>query len=88
MTDREKELVKNYPEAAAFAGAATSVWNGSISPAKIEMVVKGKLYAALKNLLHKDIQTVFLTGTTQRHSTRLCTMTLVTLFRFFLLPAL
>jgi len=24
MTDKEKELVKNYPEAAAFAGAAAS----------------------------------------------------------------
>ena len=42
MTDKEKELVKNYPEAAAFAGAAASVWNGNTSPAKIEMVVKGK----------------------------------------------
>jgi hypothetical protein len=39
MTDREKELVKNYPEADAFAGAAASVWNGSTSPVKIEMVV-------------------------------------------------
>ena len=67
MTDKEKELVKNYPEAAAFAGAAASVWNGSTSPAKIEMVVKGKLYAELKNLLHKDIQTVFLTDSDIRH---------------------
>ena len=67
MTDKEKELVKNYPEAAAFAGAAASVWNGSTSPIKIEMVVKGKLYAELKNLLHKDIQTVFLTEHNRQH---------------------
>jgi hypothetical protein len=26
MTDVEKELVKNYSEAAAFAGVAASVW--------------------------------------------------------------
>jgi len=67
MTDREKELVKNYPEADAFAGAAVSVWNGSTSPVKIEMVVKGKLYAELKKLLNKDIQTVFLTDSDIRH---------------------
>jgi len=54
MTDREKELVKNYPEADAFAGAAASVWNGSTSPVKIEMVVKGKLFAELKKLLLTD----------------------------------
>ena len=29
MTGAEKELVKKYPEAAAFAGIAESVWNGS-----------------------------------------------------------
>jgi hypothetical protein len=40
MTDTEKELVKNYPESAAFAGVAASVWNGSNSPAK-EMRVPG-----------------------------------------------
>jgi hypothetical protein len=67
MTDREKELVKNYPEADAFAGAAASIWNGSTSPVKIEMVVKGKLYAELKKLLNKDIQTVFLTDSDIRH---------------------
>ena len=34
MTDYEKELVKKYPEAVAFVGVATSVWNGSNAPAK------------------------------------------------------
>jgi hypothetical protein len=67
MTDREKELIKNYPEANAFAGAAASVWNGSNSPVKIEMVVKGRLYAELKKMLNKDIQTVFLTDSDIRH---------------------
>jgi hypothetical protein len=67
MTDREKTLVKNYPESDAFAGAAASVWNGSSSPVKIEMVVKGRLYTELKKLLNKDIQTVFLTDSDIRH---------------------
>jgi len=34
MTDYEKEPVKKYPEAVAFVGVATSVWNGSNAPAK------------------------------------------------------
>jgi hypothetical protein len=67
MTDVEKELVKNYPESAAFAGVAASVWNGSNSPAKVEMVVKGKLHSELKKLLGKDIQAVFLTDSDIRH---------------------
>ena len=67
MTDKEKELLKNYPEAVAFAGVAASVWNGSRSPAKIEMVVKGKLHDELMKLLGKDIQTVFLTDSDIRH---------------------
>jgi hypothetical protein len=57
----------NYPEAAAFAGLATSVWNGSNSPAKIEMEAKGRLHAELKKLLDKDIQTVFITDSDIRH---------------------
>ena len=67
MTDIEKELVKKYPEAAAFAGVAASVWNGSSSPAKVEMTVKGRLHTELKKLLNKDIQTVFLTDSDIRH---------------------
>jgi hypothetical protein len=34
MTDYEKELVKKYPEAVAFVGVATSIWNGNNAPAK------------------------------------------------------
>ena len=67
MTDTEKEWVKNYPEAVAFAGLAASVWNGSNSPAKIEMAVKGRLQIELKKLLGKNIQTVFLTDSDIRH---------------------
>ena len=67
MTNKEKNLIKNFPEAAAFAGLALSVWNGSNSPAKIEMVVKGKLRTKLKKMLNKDIQTIFLTDSDIRH---------------------
>jgi len=62
-----KELVKKYPEAAAFVGAAASVWNGSNSLAKVEMAVKGRLHAELRKLLNKDIRTVFLTDSDIRH---------------------
>ena len=62
-----KEITEKYPEAAAFAGVAASVWNGNNSPAKVEMTVTGKLHAELKQLLNKDIQTVFLTDSGIRH---------------------
>jgi hypothetical protein len=60
-------VLKNYPEADAFAGAAASVWNGSASPVKIEMVVKGRLHTELQKLLNRDIQTIFLTDSDIRH---------------------
>jgi hypothetical protein len=61
MTEAEKKLIEKYPEVAAFAGVAKSVWNGSSSAAKVEMEVKGKLHDELNRLLAKDIKTVFLT---------------------------
>jgi len=67
MTKHEEELVKNYPEAAAFVGVAESVWNGNNSPVKVEMRVSGRLHAELRRLLGKDIQTVFLTDSDIRH---------------------
>jgi len=70
MTDSEKELVKDYPEAAAFAGVAESVWNGNNAPLKIEMAVKDRLHAELQRLLDKDIKTVFLTDSDIRHIKR------------------
>ena len=62
-----QDIAEKYPEAVAFAGVAASVWNGSSSPAKIEMTVAGKLRIELKRLLDKDIQTVFLTDSDIRH---------------------
>jgi len=62
-----KDITGKYPEAAAFVGVATSVWNGSSSPAKVEMTVTGKLHTELKRLLDKDIQTVYITDSDIRH---------------------
>ena len=62
-----QDIAGKYPEAAAFAGAAASVWNGSDSLVKIEMPVAGRLRAELRKLLDKDIQTVFLTDSDIRH---------------------
>ena len=62
-----QDIVRKYPEATAFAGVAASVWNGSISSAKVEMTVTGKLQAELKRLLDKDIQTVYITDSDIRH---------------------
>ena len=66
MTEYE-DIIKKYPEAAAFAGVAESVWNGNNSPAKVEMSVAGKLHAELKRLLDKEIQTVYITDSDIRH---------------------
>jgi hypothetical protein len=60
-------IASKYPEAVAFAGVAASVWNGNTSPAKVEMAVTGRLHAALRQILDKDIQTVFLTDSGIRH---------------------
>jgi len=62
-----QDIAGKYPEAAAFAGVAASVWNGSSSTAKVEMVVTGRLHSELKRLLGKDIQTIFLTDSDIRH---------------------
>jgi len=39
-------FTQKYPEASAFAGVAASVWNGSGSPAKVEMAVTDRLHVA------------------------------------------
>ena len=63
----KSDITDKYPESAAFAGVAASVWNSGNSPAKIEMAVTGKLSVELKRLLDKNIQTVFLTDSDIRH---------------------
>ena len=62
-----RDIAEKYPEATAFAGVAESVWNGSLSPAKVEMAVTGRLRSELRRLLDKDISTVFLTDSDIRH---------------------
>ena len=64
---KNNDIIKSYPEAAAFAGLALSVWNGNNSPAKVEMAVRGRLRVKLKKMLNKEIQTIFLTDSDIRH---------------------
>ena len=63
----QEDIIKKYPEAAAFAGVAKSVWDGNNSPAKVEMSVTGRLRSELKYLLNKEIQTVYITDSDIRH---------------------
>jgi len=60
-------IITKYPEAAAFAGVAASVWSGGNSPAKVEMVVTGRLQTELRQMLDKNIQTIFITDSSIRH---------------------
>ena len=64
---KNEDIIKKYPEAAAFVGVAKSVWNGNNSPAKVEMSVSGRLHSELKRLLDKDIKTVYITDSDIRH---------------------
>jgi hypothetical protein len=61
MTDKEKQLAGQYPEAAIFAAIAESVWQGSKASVKMELQVTGKLKAELRRILGTDIQTIFVT---------------------------
>jgi hypothetical protein len=67
MTDDEKKLAENYPEAAAIVEMARAVWNGDIKAGKVSFPVSEKLRTELKTLLNKDIQTVFITDSDIRH---------------------
>jgi hypothetical protein len=67
MSDEEKNLIKNYPEAAAIVEMASAVWRGDLKACKVGFSASEKLRAELKNLLNKDIQTVFITDSDVRH---------------------
>ncbi|MDR0442743.1 MAG: hypothetical protein LBH44_04975 [Treponema sp.] len=67
MTDKEKELVKKYPEAALIVAMAESTWAGSRKMAKIEFSLSDKLKLKLCELLGKEIQKIFITDSDARH---------------------
>ena len=67
MNDTEKELVKNYPEAAAIVEMAKAAWNGILKSSRIDFYLSEKLQAELKKLLNKDIKRIFITDSDVRH---------------------
>jgi hypothetical protein len=67
MTDAEKELVKNYPEAPLIVAMAEMAWQGNKQAVKIDFSLSGKLKTELKKLLGKDIKNIFITDSDVRH---------------------
>jgi hypothetical protein len=56
-----------YPEAAHLVDMAERAWAGDTRPAKTIFPASDKLKAALKDILGKDIQEVFVTDSDVRH---------------------
>jgi len=70
MTDKEKELVKQYPEASLIAEMAKIAWSGSLKSARVDFSLSERLKAELKKLLGKDIKSIFITDSDVRHIKR------------------
>jgi len=67
MTDKESELLKQYPEAPLIVAMAESTWAGSCKTAKIEFSLSDNLKTKLKELLGKEIYKIFITDSDVRH---------------------
>jgi len=67
MTDKEKELVKNYPESPLLVELAKTAWNGDIKAARVDFSLSDKLKTELKKLLDKEIKSIFITDSDVRH---------------------
>jgi hypothetical protein len=67
MTEKEAELVKQYPEARLLVAMAENTWAGSRIAAKIEFSLSDNLKKKLKELLGKEIQKIFITDSDVRH---------------------
>jgi len=67
MTDKEKELTKQYPEVPLIVAMAESTWAGSRIAAKIEFSLSDNLRAKLKELLGKEVDKIFITNSDIRH---------------------
>ncbi|MDR3174161.1 MAG: hypothetical protein LBU19_07925 [Treponema sp.] len=67
MTDKERELIGHYPEAALLVAMAESAWNGVIKSARIDFSLSDRLKTELKKLLDKDIKSIFITDSDVRH---------------------
>ena len=67
MTEKEKGLIKNYPEATAIVEMARAAWNGILKASRIDFSLSEKLQNELKKLLGKKIKTIFITDSDVRH---------------------
>jgi hypothetical protein len=67
MTDTEKTLADQYPEAALIVEMAKTAWSGNRKAVRIDFELSGKLKAELQVLLGKDIRTIFITDSDVRH---------------------
>lgn len=67
MTDKEAELIKQYPEAPVIVAMAESTWAGNRKAVKIEFSLSDNLKTKLKELLGKDIHKIFITDSDVRH---------------------
>jgi len=67
MTDKEKELIKKYPEAPLIVAMAESAWAGNHKTAKIEFSLSDNLKTKLYELLGKEIHKIFITDSDARH---------------------
>jgi len=67
MTDKEKELIKKYPEAPLIVAMAESAWAGNRKTVKIEFSLSDNLKTKLYELLEKKIHKIFITDSDARH---------------------
>jgi hypothetical protein len=67
MTDKEKALADQYPEAYLIVEMAKVVWSGKLKAARVDFSLSNRLKAELKILLGKDIKSIFITDSDIRH---------------------
>ena len=67
MTEKEDELAKHYPEAPLLVELAKTVWNSGLKAARVDFSLSDRLKVELRNLLDKDIESIFITDSDVRH---------------------
>jgi len=67
MTDKEKELAKQYPEASLIVEMAKVAWEGNLKAARVDFSLSPRLKTELEKLLNKEIRSIFITDSDVRH---------------------
>jgi hypothetical protein len=67
MTNKGEELTKHYPEASLLVELAKTVWNSDLKAARVDFSLSDRLKVELRNLLDKDIESIFITDSDVRH---------------------